>query len=82
MFLCVRRQCKCFRDGIEMLKIRFLKIYCLNVRVLFRFPGHSFAKKCSFMSVLSAKVMNNQISYFSKIFGTLHLNHGGKKKKT
>ena len=33
------------------------------------------------MSVLSAKVMNNQISYFSKIFGTLHLNHGGKKNQ-
>ena len=62
-----------------MPKMRFLKFYCLNVRFLFRFLGHSIAKQLSFMCVLSVKVMNNQISYFSKSFLTLHKINRGKK---
>lgn len=64
-----------------MPKMRFLKFYCLNVRFLFRFLGHSIAKQRSFMCVLSGKVMNNQISYFSKSFLTLHAINRGKKKQ-
>lgn len=64
-----------------MPKLRFLKFYCLNVRFLFRFLGHSIAKQRSFMCVLSEKVMNNQISYFSKSFLTLHTINRGKKTK-